>query len=198
MIEVEKKFALSEENIKKIEDTAEFVKEITNHDIYYDTKDYKLSKEDKWFRNRDGRFEIKIPIKNKNARRINIYKEVTDLEKISEYIGLKKLSEDEDFEKNLKLNGFQVLLDIKTLRKRFKIEGAIIDVDKTDYGYNVCEIEKMIESEDEVEKVTEEIFNLARSLGLEIKHVRGKGLEYFYRFNKKLYKIIEDLRLKYE
>ena len=57
---------------------------------------------------------------------------------------------------------------------------------------------RMVENESEVEKATEDIFELARSLGLEIKRVRGKGMEYFYRYKPEVYKIIEDLRLRYE
>jgi len=181
--------------MKRIEASAEFVKEVINHDIYYDTDDYRLIKENKWFRNRDGQFEIKIPIPNKE-KLINIYNEVTDLKEIAEHIRLKQLSG--DFEENLRLNGFQVLVKIITKRRKFKIREFNIDIDEADYGYAVCEIEKMVEKEEEVEKATEDIFSLARSLGLEVKFVRGKGLEYFYRFNKKVYQLIEDLRLRYE
>lgn len=195
MIEVEKKFAITPEQIKKIESTAKFVKEVALTDIYYDTLDYSLLKKDWWFRNRDGRFEIKIPPENKPGL-INIYEEIADPEEIVKRLGIKKLSD--DFEENLKLNGFQVLVKLVTKRRKFKIEDFVIDIDEVDYGYTICEIERMVENESEVEKATQEIFELAKSLGFEIKLVRGKGLEYFYRFNKEIYKIIEDLGLRYE
>lgn len=195
MIEVEKKFSLTEEQTKRIEKTADFVKEIKNTDVYYDTADYSLLKKDIWLRNRDGVFEVKIPPQN-NPGSINVYEEITNQNEILKRLEIRKLSD--NFEENLKLNGFIVLLKLITQRRKFKIKEFNIDIDKVDYGYTICEIEKMVEKEDEVERASEEIFKLAKSLGLEIKKIRGKCLEYFYRFNKPVYQIIEDLRFKYE
>ena len=197
MIEVEKKFSLTPEQIRKIESTAEFVGEVKNTDIYYDTPDYRLVKKDWWFRNRDGKFEIKISPENKSAL-INVYEEIADPEKIIQRLNLKKLSD--DFEESLKLNGFQILVKLVTKRRKFKIKDFNIDIDEVDYGYTLCEIEKMVENESEIEKATQEVFKLAESLGLEIKKVRGKGMEYFYRFNREVYDAFQNspARKRYE
>ncbi|MEK7181411.1 MAG: CYTH domain-containing protein [Patescibacteria group bacterium] len=195
MIEVEKKFSLTTGQIKRIEKTADFIKEVKNTDIYYDTSDYSLLRRDIWLRNRDGVFEVKIP-PQAETKGINVYEEITDQSEILKRLEIKKLSE--DFEENLKLNGFKVLLKLITQRRKFKIKEFNIDIDKVDYGYTLCEIEKMVENEDEIEKASQEIFELAKSLRLEIKKIRGKCLEYFYQFNKPVYQIIEDLRFRYE
>ncbi|MBI3589271.1 MAG: CYTH domain-containing protein [Candidatus Liptonbacteria bacterium] len=195
MIEVEKKFSLTPEQMKRIEESAEFVKEVINTDIYFDNPDYALVKKDWWLRSRNGNFEIKIPLENKQGL-INIYDEITNTKEVTKRLELKKLSE--DFEENLRLNNFKVLVKLVTNRRKFRIREFNIDIDQMDCGYTICEIEKMVENENEVEKTTQEIFELAKSLGLEIKQVRGKGLEYFYRFNKGVYKVIEDTKLRYE
>ena len=160
MIEVEKKFSLTPDQTKRIEESAEFIKESTNTDIYYDTPDYRLLKKDRWLRNRNGQFETKIsPSWNK---KINVYEEIADPEEILKRLDIPKLTE--DFEENLKLNGFEVLVQLVTKRRKFKIKDFIIDMDEVDYGYTICEIEKIVENESEIEKATEEIFQLATSL----------------------------------
>lgn len=190
MIEVEKKFQLTPEQMRRIKESAEFIKEVVNTDIYYDTPDYKLLRQDRWLRNRDGRFETKIsPSWN---QKINIYDEITDSEEIKKRLDIPTLSD--NFEENLKLNGYEILVKLVTKRQKYKIRDFIIDIDEVDYGYTICEIEKMVENESEVEKATEEIFDLAQSLGLEIKRVRGKGMEYFFRYKPEIYKIFHEKR----
>ena len=190
MIEVEKKFSLTPDQTKRIEESAEFIKESTNTDIYYDTPDYRLLKKDRWLRNRNGQFETKIsPSWNK---KINVYEEIADPEEILKRLDIPKLTE--DFEENLKLNGFEVLVQLVTKRRKFKIKDFIIDMDEVDYGYTICEIEKIVENESEIEKATEEIFQLASSLGLEIKRIRGKGMEYFFRYKPEVYKLFHEKR----
>lgn len=191
MIEVEKKFQITLEQLKRIEESAEFVKEVTNTDVYYDTPDYQLLRKDRWLRSRDGKFEAKIrpDVFDKN---INTYEEITNSEEILKRLNIPKLTE--DFEVNLKQNGLEVLVKLVTKRRKFKIKDLIIDIDEVDYGYTVCEIEKMVERESEVENATKDIFDLAASLGLEIKRVRGKGMEYFFRFKPEVYKIFNEVR----
>ena len=195
MIEVEKKFSLSQEQLERIEKTAEFVKEVENTDVYYDTSDYKLTSQDIWLRIRNGKPEVKIPPKNKPGL-VNVYDEVDNPDEIIKKLNLKHLSD--GFIENLEKNGFKILLNIKTHRRKFKLRDFTVDIDEVDYGYKLCEIEKLVENESEVEKAIQEILDFARSLGLEIKYVRGKGMEYFYRFNKDAYEIASGLNGRIE
>ncbi len=184
MIEVEKKFAVTPEQIKKVETVARFVKKVIITDIYYDTFDYSLIKKDWWLRNRNGEFEIKVPPNNKPSK-INVYEEIINPDEIIERTGLKKLST--NFEENLKLNGFKVLVKLVTKRRKFKMQDFNIDIDEADCGYTLCEIEKIVENENEVEMATQEILEFAKSLNFEIKRVFGKGIEYLYRYNRPAY-----------
>ena len=61
MIEVEKKFILTTEQEKSLIEGADFLGEKKFTDIYYDDEDFSLTKKDLWLRNREGRFELKIP-----------------------------------------------------------------------------------------------------------------------------------------
>ncbi|MEK7138380.1 MAG: CYTH domain-containing protein [Patescibacteria group bacterium] len=191
MIEVEKKFSLTPDQMKRIEESAEFVKEVINTDIYYDTPNYDLMRKNHHLRIRNGEWELKVPIGKKNSAN-TVFEELTDVDEIFKQLNLKQLSG--NLEENLKQNGFEILAKLVTKHRKFKIQEFNIDVDEVDYGYSLCEIEKMVENEGEVEKATKEIFDLAGTLGLEIKKVRGKGMEYFFRFNPEAYKIYESVR----
>jgi len=59
MIEVEKKFKLTPEQEVRLLEGATFLKTVTNEDIYFDTIDFSLTKQDHWLRKRSGRFELK-------------------------------------------------------------------------------------------------------------------------------------------
>lgn len=64
MIEVEKRFQPTEEQLAKLLADSAFLEKKVNHDIYYDFSDNKLFKSYVKFRSRNGNFEIKnIPSK---------------------------------------------------------------------------------------------------------------------------------------
>ena len=52
MIEIEKKFALNNEDEERLTKDAQFLNEYIFTDIYYDTDDFSLTSKDKWFRNK--------------------------------------------------------------------------------------------------------------------------------------------------
>lgn len=60
MIEVEKKFKPTEEQLNAMVTGAEFLCEKVLHDVYYDYPDYRMFKKDVRLRNRNGNFELKI------------------------------------------------------------------------------------------------------------------------------------------
>jgi thiamine-triphosphatase len=186
MIEVEKKFSLTEDQLKKIEKLAKFVSKKTFTDVYFDDANYSLTKKDWWLRQRDDKFELKIPIGlSAERRKLNVYDEITETNKIAEKIGVQKNKT--DFILELKKNNLLPFCKLTTTRTKYTLDGFIIDIDEMDFGYSLCEIEKIAESESEIEKVTEEIFEFAKFLGLEIKSVPGKGKEYLWRNNRTHY-----------
>jgi len=90
MIEVEKKFQPTQEQLQKMLEEAEFVGEVANHDIYYDYPDYRLytTPENKCLRNRNGSFELKM-------RSSSIYgrNEIEDKGEIERYFGVENLDQ---------------------------------------------------------------------------------------------------------
>lgn len=91
MIEIEKKFALTKSQLKKIEKMAEFVSKKSFTDIYFDDENYSLTKKDWWLRRRDNNLELKIPIGSSTERKaLNVYDEITEIGDIAVKIGVKK------------------------------------------------------------------------------------------------------------
>ena len=68
MIEVEKKFQLSGEQQERLLEGATFLKEKIQTDTYFDTLDYKYSRNHTWLRERDGSYELKISIPDAKIR----------------------------------------------------------------------------------------------------------------------------------
>lgn len=174
MIEVEKKFQPTEEQLAKLLEGAEFVKEVINHDIYYDYPDYRMFKEDIKFRKRNNNFELKIKLTH------NADREIEDEEEIKKYFNTENLV---DFiEKNL-----LVYIDYETLRKKYVKEGFKIDIDELNFGVNSCDIELLIDDEEDISNAEEKVMNFARQYDLEFKDLLSKRGEYLKRFKPELF-----------
>src|SRR3989338_7702917 len=59
MIEVEKKYQLTPAQKSRLLKGAELLGTKTNEDVYFDTADFSLTRQDHWLRTRSGRFELK-------------------------------------------------------------------------------------------------------------------------------------------
>jgi adenylate cyclase class IV len=88
MYEIEKKFILTNAQKEKLIKNAEFLGEVVFTDIYYDTKEYALTKNDIWLRSRDGQFELKLPLHQNGKNLPNQYNEIEGEEKIREIFGI--------------------------------------------------------------------------------------------------------------
>jgi len=160
MIEVEKKFIPTAENLEILLIDAEFLGEVTNHDIYYDYPDLRfLKKGDIVLRTRNGNFELKI----RKAQGVNT--EIEDKVEIEKYFHVT------DLEKFIDENLISAI-EYRTVRKKYKKEGFNIDIDETDFGYQVGEIELMVEYEEDVKNAEEKIEEFALKNNLSL----GKGL----------------------
>lgn len=193
MIEVEKKFKLTPEDIERLTDGAEFINEKTFTDIYFDTADYSLTTKDYWLRCRDGKYELKIPLndgKMSQDRDLDQYKELETEEEIRKVLDIK---ENKSFEEDLKDNGYIPFCTITTTRKKYKKNKFIIDLDTLDFGYSIGEIELMVEDESKIEEAHDEIMNFAKENNLEIAPVRGKVLEYLHRNSPSHYEALHAL-----
>ena len=180
MIEVEIKFQPTEKQKELLLAGADFLYEKIIHDIYYDFPDYRLFKGQIRFRNRNNFFELKI-IKGKDASL-----ELEDEKDIKEYFGTDNLRE--YIEKNL-----LVVVDYSTKRKRYKKEEFTIDLDEMNFGYRLCEIELLVEKEEDMQEARKKILNFTKKYNLEIKKLPAKRSEYLRLFKPEIYKQIKDL-----
>ena len=163
MIEIEKKFIPEEGDIERITEGAEFISETVNDDTYYD-KDFSLTKKDIYVRRRNEAFEMKIGIRRRGFEGIiSTYEEIDDEDTIRERLGITKNG---NLEKNLEASGYSPFGAWKTTRRKYRKGEFIIDIDSVDYGYEVIEIELLVEGLLDMDKATNKILDFAKESGL--------------------------------
>ena len=177
MIEVEKRYQPTEEQLRALLGGAEFLGEFNNQDIYYDYPDLRITKYGVRLRKRSGYFELKIREKS------GVDTEIEDRKEIEEYF------QTDDLEKFIDEN-MVLVRNYTTKRKKYTKEGITIDVDETDFGYKICEFEILVEREDEVEEAKEKIINFVKKYNVDMKKVNPKGKEYMRLFKPEMYQKI--------
>lgn len=194
MIEVEKKFILTEKEEKSLTTGAEFLGEKTFIDIYYDDENYSLTGKDIWLRKRSDRFELKIPLNLNIKERISDqYREIENDEDILKYFNA---NINEPLESFLINNKYFPFCEIKTTRRKYKKDGFNIDLDLMDFGYKLAEIEYMISNEAEMEQATKSILEFAKSCNIDTKAiVKGKVIEYLRLNDPKHFQTLIDLEV---
>lgn len=177
MYEVEKKFILKDDDESKLIEGAKFLGEKKFTDTYYDTDDYGLTTKDIWLRERDERFELKVPFNNSLHERVSDqYQELETDAEIAKYL---KLPTDRSLRSSLADNGYQIFCTVTTTRRKYKKDGFVIDLDIVDFGYEIAEIEYMVDDISKMNEATEKIIQFAKGLGLTDGPVmRGKVAEY--------------------
>ncbi len=173
MIEVEKKFQPTEEQLAKLLALATFLKEEENIDIYYDFSDYSLIKEDKRLRSRNGEWEFKSRLPNLEGSRVALTEEITKEREILDRLNFAKYDNVADMVKNEMV----LLCEIKTKRRKYKIDDFHIDLDETDYGFKMCEVELEVDSQADTARAAERILDLVKPFGFEVKPMPGKVME---------------------
>ncbi len=193
MIEIEKKFILTEEQEKKLTEGADFLGEKSFTDTYFDKSDYSLTTKDLWLRLRDGKFELKVPMNMNIEERVSDqYRELETDKEIAEHLGLQI---EQSLSESLKENGYNSFITIMTTRKKYKKDGYGLDLDIVDFGYNIAEIEYMTEDESKIKEVTQNIIEYARKYGLSEGVVRGKVAEYLRRNNPQHFQALIDSKV---
>ncbi len=184
MIEVEKKFRPTEEQLKCLLLDSEFIKEVVNHDIIYDYPDYRWIKESIRLRSRNGKFELKISEGEENNLAGAASLEIENEEEIKKH--LKINSSLADFVRENLIEA----INIKTTRKKYKNDDFVIDVDELDFGYNCVEIELLVNDNSKVSEAYERIINLAKSYSFDLTDVPPKRKEYFRVVKPLVYKML--------
>lgn len=180
MIEIEKKFSLTEDEKTKLIEGAEPLGRKVFTDTYYDTLDWGLTLKDTWLRSREGKYELKVPLREiSHDRIVDQYRELETNEEIAEHLVLS--IEGSTLEEALRKTDYKPFCTLTTTREKYKKDGYGIDIDAVDFGYVVTEIELMVTNEDEVEKATNKILQFAKSHGIMPGKVRGKVAEYLRR-----------------
>lgn len=178
MIEVEKKFILTNLERERLLDGAEYLNERVFTDIYYDTTDFRLTSRAQWLRSRDGRFELKLPL-HADPHPL-VHDELEDEDTIKKVLGFEG---DQEFGRHLEENGYSAFCTCTTARKKYKKCDFVIDLDittfeGTDFVFAVGEIELMVSEESAVEEAIQRLMAFAREHQLAVVPVRGKVVEY--------------------
>lgn len=197
LIEVERKFVPGpdmEERLQELGCTLEH--RVTFRDTYYDTSELSLMRSDHWLRQRQGSgWELKCPGVAGVPGPHNEYVELT-----SESAIVAQLFDLLEAEKPEMAGVAAVLHPLKlqevasfiTTRSSWKLalsEGheqeplLRVDLDSTDFGYAVGEVEVMVHEKAEVSAALEKIFSFSRLLGVAAQEkVPAKLLVYLQRF----------------
>ncbi len=181
-IEVEKKFVLTAEGEQRLIADATPLAEKRISDAYYDTADFRLTTSDRWLRNRDGRWELKVPVPGNGADEYGMdqYRELTDEADIR---GALNIPQEGTLENGLTTHGYRLFAQYVTVRREYRKGPFTIDVDETDFGFREVEVELMVEKEEEVTEATARVIAFAREHGLDLAPLDGKTVEYIRRHN---------------
>ncbi len=80
-------------------------------------------------------------------------------------------------------NGYDSFCKLETTRKKYQYQDLTIDLDSTDFGYQIGEIEIVVHSKEDIATAEAKIHQFARDLGLNIRSgVPGKVLTYLQQF----------------
>ncbi len=184
--EVEVKFQPTEEQLKKLLEGAIFVHEKENHDIYYDFNDYRLTKQDVRLRFRNGFPQLKV------GKERGVADEIKNEEDIKKYF-----KTDLDLKDYIYKN-MTVFIEYKVKRKEYEKEGFTIDLDDCNFGYKLCEIEKIVKDKSEISKIKKEILDFAFKNGIEYRKISSKRDEYLRKMRPEVYKELNGKKMEDE
>lgn len=180
MIEVEKKFRLTPEQEHRLLEGATLLGNKTNEDVYFDTTDFSLTRQDHWLRTRSGRWELKRRVHELGHKLGGTaYDEIENEPGIRTFL---QLTVHGSLADDLEEAGYKPFARIVKERRSYEKEGFHIDLDICDFGYELAEIELLLEHEDQRQDALKRIEEFVDRQGLDQTPVRGKIIEYLYRF----------------
>lgn len=172
MIEVEKKFRPTQEQLTALLEGAEFIGEKILNDVYYDYPDYRLFEKEIRLRERNGIYELKIG----DDEVAGIAEEIEGEEDIKFYLKIEV-----PLKEFIKDNLIKII-EYTTTRIKYKKDEFSIDVDDLSFGFKCVEIELMVSDNSEADEAHNKIINFAQHYGFEIRDVPSKREEYFRLF----------------
>ena len=191
MIEIEKKFPYTKEIEERLIADAEFLHEIVNNDTYFDSETYSLTTKDYWLRKRNDRFELKVPMHELGGKgsKVEHYKELEADEEIQQELDLDTSIAIEEALANA---GYKPFANIQTTRRSYNKDGFHIDLDTANFGYQIVEIELMIENDADQKAAEQKLIKFAKRHGLKMETVRGKIITWLYANDKKHFQALVD------
>ncbi|MFH0890436.1 MAG: CYTH domain-containing protein [Candidatus Liptonbacteria bacterium] len=180
MIEVEKNYNLKPGDKERLTADAEFLYAKAIRDIYYDSPDWKLTRRDHWLRERNGRFELKVPLNNKpiSERETDQYRELeTDAEIAREL----ELDPTGRISEEISEKGYVPFVTIVTQRESYRKGDFHLDFDEMDFGFSTFEAELLVEKEEDMRGAEKRINEFARQYGVSGTTGRGKVIECLFR-----------------
>ena len=183
MIEVEKKVALKEQDLKAIERLGTFLGSKMITDTYFDTPEFRYTTSDIWRRERECQFELKVGVSGLSGN-IDRYEEIKNEEQILKKLGLEK---EKDLSKALEKAKIFPYATFQTIRRKYQIEEFTIDLDLAyydDFIYRLAEIELMVSSEDKVPEAEASIEAFTKKMGIDSSRpIKAKLIEYLCQKN---------------
>ncbi len=193
MMEIEKKFQLSNEQKKRLLEGAKFISEKTVTDTYYDKHTHDLTKQDCWLRCRNDKYELKIGTKNYDKRTIQKYTELNTEETIREFLKIPQVG---TLEEDLIVNKYIPFMSCVTTRTKYNKDGFTIDLDDvdfdSDFDYQLAEIEIILQDGEDESLAIQKILDFSQKHGLSDEPVRGKVIEYLMQKRPKHYQDLVD------
>ncbi|XP_066289450.1 thiamine-triphosphatase-like isoform X2 [Branchiostoma lanceolatum] len=167
VIEVERKFSFGEGSEERLRKAGAVCKEeLSFHDVYYDTEEFVLTLADHWLRRREGRWELKCPPADRD--RASLVEQYVELQREADI--LKQLAailnvEAGSVEEMVQRARCEPFCNFQTDRKTYTLEGGFkIDLDQTDFGFRVGEIELICQKQEDVPEALCRIDALAEKL----------------------------------
>jgi len=167
------------------------IKEVRFKDRYYDTRDYVLTTKDIWLRQRDSNWQCKVPVgfcaKKNEKPEVSMVDQYLELETDADIINFMKENSLGTY--SLPANQMDIFVQrnkmvefasIESVRRKFSLREFVIDLDMTNFGYGIGEVELLLDSEDQVPIARQKVEEFCKEFGLTT-GVRGKVLEYLYR-----------------
>ena len=199
MFELELKFKPTEDQKIKLISDSLFAYEENFIDVYYNKKDYTLSRNDIWLRSRNDIFMLKKPLNVENSelkRQKNSPKEeITDIGEMMHSLNIKN-NDGATFHEMLIYNGIYDLYRYKNNRKKYKKDDFIIDFDsaifENGFKCEVCEIEIIVYDKSEVDYGINKIKSFASHYGMKVEPVKARLIEYIERINPEHYRTLSE------
>lgn len=171
-VEVERKFVFDENTISRIKDIGgTLLKEATFTDTYYDNNAYTLTKKECWLRKRNEIWQLKYTDdkKDRTMDLDTVHKETINEQEILNILCdvlTCRAPQGQHIEGFIGDNNLHPFAEIVTLRKTFELQGGVhIDLDETDFGLRIGEIEMMMEGLNQVPDALDKIEETASKLG---------------------------------